>query len=77
MCRATTFISRVTNEEYRTNFSFNCDSSNMVYTLECSVCGLKYVGSTCTSFRIRFNNYMSCNCRFNRGASGVPQAEIF
>ena len=77
MCSATTFISRVTNKEYRINFSFNCDSSNVVYLLECSVCGLQYVGSIYTSFRVRFNIYKSCNRRFNVGASGVPHADIF
>ena len=77
MCSATTFISQVTNKEYRIDFSFNCDSSNMVYMMECSVCGLQDVGSTCTSFRVSFNNNKSCNRRFNGGASGVPQAQIF
>ena len=77
MCSATTFISLVTNKEYRINFSLNCDSSNVVYVLECSVCGVQYVGSTCTSFRVRFNNYKSCNRRFNGGALGLPQADIF
>ena len=71
------FIFRVTNKEYRINCSSNCDSSHVVYMLECSVCGVQYVGSTCTSFRVRFNNYKSCDRRFNGGASGVHQADIF
>ena len=37
MCSATTFISRVTNKEYRINFSFNCDPSKVVYMLECKL----------------------------------------
>ena len=41
--------------------------------LECSVCGLQYVGSTCTSFRVRFNNYKSCNRRFNGVLQGYPR----
>ena len=49
----------------------------MVYIVECSVCGVQYVASTSTLFRVRFNNYKSCNRRFNGGASGVPQADIF
>ena len=53
-------------------FLFNFDLLNVVYLLEFSVCGLQYVGSTCTPFRVRFNNYKSCNRRFNWGASGVP-----
>ena len=57
-------------------YSFNCDSSNVVYLLECTVCGVQYVGSTCTSFRLRFNNYKACSRKFNSGAS-VPQVEFF
>ena len=75
MCSATTFTSRVTSKEYRINFSFNCDLSNVAYMLECSICGVQCAGST--SFRVRFNTYKPCNRRFNGGASGVPQAAIF
>ena len=77
MCNTNIFKSHVTNKEYSINFSFNCDSSNVVYLLECNVCGVQYVGSTCTPFRTRFNNYKACNRKFNGGASGVPQADIF
>ena len=38
--------------EYRINYSFNCDSSNVVYLLECTVCGVQYVGSNCTPFSL-------------------------
>ena len=70
------FHSNVDSREYRINYSFNCDSSNVVYLLECTVCGVQYVGSTCTPFRLRFNNYKACNRKLNSGAS-VPQAEFF
>ena len=50
------FHSHATNKEYKINFSFNCDSSNVVYLLDCVVCGFQYVGSTSTLFRLRFNN---------------------
>ena len=70
------FHSNVDSREYRINHSFNCDSSNVVYLLECTVCGVQYVGSTCTPFRLRFNNYKACSRKFNSGAS-VPQAEFF
>ena len=70
------FHSNVDSREYRINYSFNCDSSNVVYLLECTVCGVQYVGSTCTPFRLRFNNYKACSRKFNSGAS-VPQAEFF
>ena len=70
------FHSNVDSRECRINYSFNCDSSNVVYLLECTVCGVQYVGSTCTPFRLRFNNYKACSRKFNSGAS-VPQAEFF
>ena len=70
------FHSNIDSREYRINYSFNCDSSNVVYLLECTVCGVQYVGSTCTPFRLRFNNYKACSRKFNSGAS-VAQAEFF
>ena len=70
------FHSNIDSREYRINYSFNCDSSNVVYLLECTVCGVQYVGSTCTPFRLRFNNYKACSRKFNSGAS-VPQVEFF
>ena len=70
------FHSNIDSREYRINYSSNCDSSNVVYLLECTVCGVQYVGSTCTPFRLRFNNYKACSRKFNSGAS-VPQAEFF
>ena len=46
------FHSNIDSREYRINYSFNCDSSDVVYLLECTVCGVQYVGSTCTPFRL-------------------------
>ena len=51
------FHSTIDSRQYRINYSLNWDSSNVVYLLECTVCGVPYVGSTCTPFRLRFNNY--------------------
>ena len=45
--------------------------------MECKVCGVQYVGSTCTPFRLRFNNYKACNRKFIGGSSGIPQADFF
>ena len=41
--------------------NLNCNSSNIVYLLSCKTCGIQYVGSCTTKFRLRFNNYKSCN----------------
>ena len=70
------FHSNIDSREYRINYSFNCNSSNVVYLLECTVCDVQYVGSTCTPFRLRFNDYKACSRKFNLGAS-VPQVEFF
>ena len=70
------FYSNVDSREYRIHYSFNCDSSNVVYLLECTACGVQYVGSTCTPFRLRFNNYKACSRKFDSGAS-VPHVEFF
>ena len=77
MCNTNNFKSKVTNKDYNINFSLNYDSSNVVYLLEYAVCGIQYVGSTCTPFRTRFNHYKTCNRKFKGDASGVPQADIF
>ena len=40
--------------------ALNCNSKNVVYLLNCKTCGVQYVGSCITKFRLRFNNYKSC-----------------
>ena len=76
MSNSDSFMSSTTGKEYKINYSFNCDSSNVVYLIDCNVCGVQYVGSTCTPFRLRFNNYKACSRKFNLGSS-VPQMEFF
>ena len=43
------------------NFSgrYDCNSDHVVYSLQCESCNKKYVGSTKTKFRQRFNVYKS------------------
>ena len=53
------FSSHVTNSSYRINYQLDCNSRNVVYLISCKVCGLQYVGSTTTEFRLRFNNHKS------------------
>jgi hypothetical protein len=42
------FISNLTNKNYfaRSYDDLNCKSANVVYELECNLCGLVYVGET-------------------------------
>ena len=76
MADGNSFHSHVTKKEYKINFSLDCDSSNVVYLFDCVVCGFQYVGSTSTPFRLRFNNYKACYCKFKPGSS-VPQMDFF
>ena len=69
------FVCHVTGKEYNINSRFDCDSSGVVYSLGCKVCGMQYVGSTYTSFRTRFNNFKSCCRRFEKGEM-VTQADF-
>ena len=69
------FHSHVTKKECKINFSFNCDSSNVVYLFDCVVCNFQYMGSTSTPFRLRINNYKACYRRFRSGSS-VPQMDF-
>ena len=50
----------------------NCNSSNVVYLVQCETCRIQYVGSTSTKFRLRFNNYRSCFRKHNSNEV-VPQ----
>ena len=50
MSESDSFYSHATSKEYKINFSFNCDSSGVVYLFDCVVCGVQYVGSTNTPF---------------------------
>ena len=53
------FASHTTGTRYTINHRLDCNSRNVVYLMNCKVCGLQYVGSTTTKFRLRFNNHKS------------------
>ena len=40
--------------------SLNCNTSNVVYLVQCKTCHIQYIGSASTKFRLRFNNYRCC-----------------
>ena len=44
---------------YSIHFRLCCDSKKVIYLASCKKCGLQYVGSTTTDFRIRFRNHKS------------------
>ena len=65
--------------------AYHCNSENVVYLLQCDCCNRKYVGSTKTKFRQRFNVYKSYfrtyARKYNEGSldrgKAVPQAGFF
>lgn len=62
VCNFLLNLSEFSNSEGSKQFSirkgdFNCNSSFVIYRLLCKSCGKQYVGSTKTTFRLRFNNY--------------------
>ena len=37
--------------------NFDCDSANVVYLLQCTICSTQYIGQTETPLRVRINNH--------------------
>ena len=76
MSEGSNFRSNYSGREYSISSRFNCDSSGVVYVLNCKVCGKQYINSTFTPFRVRFNNYKSSSRKFSSGIS-LTQAELY
>ena len=67
---STTFVKGEANQgEYkiRGGMKMNCNTTNVVYLVLCKTCSSQYVGSCTTSFRTRFNNYVSKHRKYLRG----------
>ena len=54
------------SRKFYINFASDCDSEGVIYLISCAKCGKKYIGSTITSFRKRFNNHNSSMNRYER-----------
>ena len=52
-------ISFSTKRKYKTYKKVTCRSQNLVYCIECDLCGIQYVGQTRNQLRIRMNNHIS------------------
>ena len=52
-------LSKVLSQDvYKINHHFHCDSKCVIYLIFSKVCGLQHVGSTFDRFRLRWNNYI-------------------
>ena len=56
---SSTFQCKTTRKTYKIFCSVNCKSSNVIYLLECAVCGLQYVGESKQQFNRRLNGHRS------------------
>lgn len=56
---SSTFHSKTTEKTYKIFCNVNCKSSNVIYVLECPICGLQYVGESMQPFHKRLNGHRS------------------
>jgi hypothetical protein len=56
---SSSYTSKVTGKQYTIFCTVNCKSANVIYFLECSVCGLQYVGGSQQHFHKPLNGHRS------------------
>ena len=61
---------------YKMNFWFDCNGSDVIYLLSCTVCGRQYTGTTVTKFRESFNQYKSNVNLYSQGVRGLTQEKM-
>lgn len=57
--QSSSFTSFATGKTYQIKEHLTCDSKGVIYLASCYKCRLQYVGSTTTSFKVRFRNHKS------------------
>ena len=78
-----TFYNNEGNREFKLRKGvLSCSTDHVIYCLTCKTCNKKYVGSTTTPFRRRYNNYKSHFKTYkwevaNKKKISVPQAGLF
>ena len=74
-------VSKTTGRNYTTMANINCQSSNIIYLITCSTCGIQYVGQTKNRLLTRFqghyydiqnHNDTTVSRHFNRCPSSQP-----
>ena len=63
--------------KYLIKFDFNCDSAGVIYLISCKKRKMNHVGSTITTFRIRFNNHKSSFKKYEEGQRGIPGQQLY
>ena len=54
--------------------NLNCNTTHVIYLIECKTCGKPFIGSTETPFRARFNNYRSAQRNFEKGKKVLQES---
>ena len=65
----------MTKNVHEINHLFSRDRKRLIYLFSCRVCGIQYVGSRVDRFRLRWNNYKSC--QRNAADGGKPNQNYF
>ena len=59
MQHSSSYTSKVTGKQHKIFCTVFCKSANVIYILECSVCGLQYIGESKQPFHKRLNGHRS------------------
>ena len=57
MQHLSSYTSKVTGKQYKICCTVNCKSANIIYILDCCVCGLQYIGESKQPFHKRLNGH--------------------
>ena len=72
--KTTTFTSSNNNKTFKIFHSVNCQSSWVIYIIECNICNLQYIGKSETAFNLRLNNHRN---HIKKGISSCELTEHF
>ena len=59
MQHSSSYTNKVTGKQYKIFCTVNCKSANIINIIECSVCGLQYVGESKQPFHKHLNGHRS------------------
>lgn len=72
--QTTTFTSPNNNKTYTIFHTVDCQSSWIIYIIECNICKLQYIGKSETAFNLRLNNHRN---HIKKGVSSCELTEHF
>ena len=72
--QTTTFTSPNNNKTFTIFHTMDCQSSWIIYIIECNICKLQYIGKSETAFNLRLNNHRN---NIKKGVSSCELTEHF